>query len=535
MKESTPQSSIIYCRVSSHDQIEGTSLDSQERLCREYAERQSWAVLGVFIEAGESAKTADRTELNKAIAFCRQKRVGFFVVYKIDRFARNQDDHVTVRAMLRRHGTELRSVTEPIDDTPIGRALEGMLSVFSEFDNNVRTERTKQGMLERVKEGIWVWPSPIGYLRANGNLAPDPSYARFVVMAFETFAGGRCTYGQLAHRLASKGFRTRRGRKPNGQLMHRIIHNPVYTGTIRLWNAEYRGAFPPLVSRALFDSCQSIRRRAVHTLRRRNPHFPLRGLIVCAECGKRFTGSTPRGEKGGRYPYYHHSTLRHCSKSRAIPKADLERLFSEVLLQCAFNGDFEESLQVTVRQGWNKFESLMRDEQYATERAIGSLEAERQEIFKLHRRGVYNDEQFHEQLALVTDQMRILAARPKALNVSSGQLATELGTAVKYLRTPHEMWRLLADFPDQRFLWQERVFIKPLTFDGERFGTPVLSPIYRLKAETDGSESHLGSLVRRDWNLIRDELRFWSEFDRELNEAKRDETILPEPSGNLAA
>ena len=163
---------VVYCRVSSKEQVDGTSLESQERYCREWAERLGIHVLQVFIDRGESAKTADRTEFIKAITFCSQKRNGvkYFIVHKIDRFARSQDDHVSVRATLRRYGVELRSATEPINETPIGKVMEGMISVFAEFDNNLRRERCMSGMLARVRQGFWVWGAPIGYYRPVPNL-----------------------------------------------------------------------------------------------------------------------------------------------------------------------------------------------------------------------------------------------------------------------------------------------------------------------------------------------------------------------------
>ena len=65
---------IIYCRVSSLEQVDGTSLESQERMCKEYAKRENVNVLQIFIERGESAKTADRTEFIKAISLCSNKK-----------------------------------------------------------------------------------------------------------------------------------------------------------------------------------------------------------------------------------------------------------------------------------------------------------------------------------------------------------------------------------------------------------------------------------------------------------------------------
>ncbi len=172
---------IIYCRVSSKEQVEGTSLGFQEAQCREYAKREGIEILRVYIEKGESAKTANRTEFNKAINHCSEKKgmVGYFIVWKIDRFARNSDDHSVVRVILKRYGTQLRSVTEPIDNSPMGRMTENMLAAMAEFDNSSRAERTKGGQLTRLNEGVWCWHAPVGYYRPykSQNIVPEPSSA----------------------------------------------------------------------------------------------------------------------------------------------------------------------------------------------------------------------------------------------------------------------------------------------------------------------------------------------------------------------
>src|SRR3989344_6937535 len=118
--------------------------------------------------------------------------MSFFIVYKLDRFARNQEDHISTRALLKRFGTELLSATEPISPNPVGKAMEGMLAVFAEFDNNVRTERSTNGMIERLKQGIWVWAAPIGYYRprSSANIEPDKNAAPYIRLAFEEYAKG---------------------------------------------------------------------------------------------------------------------------------------------------------------------------------------------------------------------------------------------------------------------------------------------------------------------------------------------------------
>ncbi len=71
---------VIYCRVSSKEQIEGTSLESQESACREYARQHDLKILRVFVERGESAKFADRTQLLDLIDYCKASKGGVQVL-----------------------------------------------------------------------------------------------------------------------------------------------------------------------------------------------------------------------------------------------------------------------------------------------------------------------------------------------------------------------------------------------------------------------------------------------------------------------
>jgi hypothetical protein len=127
---------IIYCRVSSAEQVGSLSLPTQERLCREYIEKQGWEAVRVFVEPGESAKSADRPVFQEALGFCQQKKnaISYMVVHALSRFCRNTEDHVFVAAMLRKCGVKLRSATEPIDDSYIGKFMETVLAGFAELD-----------------------------------------------------------------------------------------------------------------------------------------------------------------------------------------------------------------------------------------------------------------------------------------------------------------------------------------------------------------------------------------------------------------
>ena len=146
---------VIYARVSTKEQTQNLSLPTQRRACEEYCRREGFDVAKVFMEEGESAKTADRTELQALLAYCREnkKKVQFVVVYNLSRFSRDARVHLALTGALAGWGITLRSVTEPIDDTPTGRFIETMIAGIAQLDNETKAERTKLGMRAALESG----------------------------------------------------------------------------------------------------------------------------------------------------------------------------------------------------------------------------------------------------------------------------------------------------------------------------------------------------------------------------------------------
>src|SRR3990167_3086333 len=101
-----PKNDVIYVRVSSDEQVRGFSLDSQEKTCRELSSRDEYSVLMLFREEGESAKTADRTELQKMMLFCdkNKKQISRLVVYKVDRLSRSVSDYQVLKMFFNKLG-----------------------------------------------------------------------------------------------------------------------------------------------------------------------------------------------------------------------------------------------------------------------------------------------------------------------------------------------------------------------------------------------------------------------------------------------
>jgi len=101
---------IIYCRVSTLEQAEsGYSLASQEKICVQYANKNGYKVLEVFIEKGESAKSIRRTELKRLLQFISNKKnaVRVIIVYKLDRLSRDLVDYTSLTRLFSELGIEI--------------------------------------------------------------------------------------------------------------------------------------------------------------------------------------------------------------------------------------------------------------------------------------------------------------------------------------------------------------------------------------------------------------------------------------------
>jgi len=132
----------IYARVSTHDQ---QTLSMQTRKCSEYAKSRGWDVVLKIKEIGSGAiQRPKRTDLLK---LCRQRKVDIVIVWKLDRWGRSVSDVVSTLQELQELGVQFVSITEALDfTTAMGRAMSGLLAVFSEFEREMISERVKAGV-----------------------------------------------------------------------------------------------------------------------------------------------------------------------------------------------------------------------------------------------------------------------------------------------------------------------------------------------------------------------------------------------------
>lgn len=186
---------VSYLRVSTKEQAErggrdeGFSIPAQRDANLRKARDLNAIVVEEFIDAGESARKADRPELMRMIEYVKTHQVAYCIVHKVDRLARNRADDVAIHLALKDAGVILVSATENIDETPSGMLLHGIMSTIAEFySRNLANEVTK-GMTQKAATGGTVGRAPIGYLNVHKRdelgrdipaVIPDPDRAALV-------------------------------------------------------------------------------------------------------------------------------------------------------------------------------------------------------------------------------------------------------------------------------------------------------------------------------------------------------------------
>ena len=344
---------VSYLRVSTREQAErggteeGFSIPAQREANARKAAELGARVVREFVDAGESARSADRDGLQDMLAFIAATRVTFCIVHKLDRLARNRADDVKIHEALINAGVTLVSATESIDQTPSGMLVHGIMSSIAEFySRNLATEVTK-GLSQKVAQGGTPMRAPVGYLnvrrtdeqgREVRTVKVDPERAPLIAWAFETYAKGETSVTALLRDLTARGLVSvpspKRPSKPLGKnALYRVLTNPYYAGVIRYKGALHPGAHEPIVEPTLFDQVQSLlKARNAHATRHVQHAHHLKGLLHCGTCGSRMLLDFATNPRGTTYAYFvcsGRASKRTACTRRAVPVQVAERLVED--------------------------------------------------------------------------------------------------------------------------------------------------------------------------------------------------------------
>lgn len=231
------KTAAAYIRVSTEDQIE-FSPDSQLARIREYAKRNDYILPQefVFMDEGISGrKAAKRPEFMRMIGVAKQKPKPFdtILLWKFSRFARNREDSIVYKSMLRKQcGIDVTSISENLGDDKMSILIEALIEAMDEFYSINLSEEVKRGMTEKAKRGGVLAIPAYGYKVENGQYVQVPEEAEVVKTVFRRYCDGAGML-RIAKDLNALGIRTHRGGKIENRTIEYWLNNPVYIGKIR--------------------------------------------------------------------------------------------------------------------------------------------------------------------------------------------------------------------------------------------------------------------------------------------------------------
>nr|BDD44589.1 integrase [bacterium] len=323
----------LYARVSSDQQAEKhNSIPSQLRLLHEYALKRNMEVYKEYIDEAASALSTDRPAFLEMISETKKKFPPFqaILVWKLSRFARNRQDSIIYKAMLKKRGIEIVSISEPVDSSPQGQLMEGMIEVIDEFYSAVLAQETLRGMAENARKGyknggyatfgyknIHVYDEN-NYQRTKYEI--NESEAKTVRLIFELYVKGN-GLKNIVNYLNTHDYKPRSGSKWSKSTVANVLRNESYIGWTVFNKRDkktYGKQFKPkdqwltikntheaIVDKDIFDKTQKLieaRQPKNQPAQVTASGYLLSGLMRCGKCGKAY-GVTGYG-RDKKYAYY---------------------------------------------------------------------------------------------------------------------------------------------------------------------------------------------------------------------------------------
>lgn len=406
-----------YIRVSTDDQVE-YSPESQISKIKELAKRDGYLVPDEYFyqDDGISGKKAEkRPAFRLMIATAKQEHPPFdrIYVWEFSRFARNQEESIMYKNLLRKKGITVKSVREPLTDSPFSSLIERIIEWMDEYYLINLAAEVRRGMSEKARRGEAMGRAPFGYRVEDKKYVPDEN-APLVRYIFESYLDGH-NLREIAVLLGEKGIKTANGKLPDIYWINYILRNPTYIGKTR-WTTEdhdiYRstsytpdpdamvdGKHEAIISRALWDQVQEKlmdRRNDVKYVRKNQTEIMmLKGLVRCSSCG-----STLSPKREGKALQCHKYSRGACHVSHYISTKKAEEIVVDALESALETSSYtivpKPQKKTQVHREWDK---LLASEESRLKRARDAM-----------LDGVFTTAEYAEVKAEIDENIRLLQA-----------------------------------------------------------------------------------------------------------------------------
>lgn len=473
---------LIYCRVSTEEQAgdERHSMKTQLRLCERGIEESKVFKLaddGIYKDPGKSATNMNRPGLqDMLIRIQEDKSIKAVFIQDTDRLARNAGDHLTIKALLRKHAVELVSVSQPgLEDTPEGNFMDLIIAGVNQLQSQITSRKTLKSMEQKYKDGWWPTRAPMGYFNSGTPeddkkriITTDTVRAPLIAELFKLYATGDYSLIELRDLFYKKGLVSGAGKRIAMSKMFELIKCHFYYGSMHWRGLTDRGKHEAIITKELFDKCQRVtEENNRYACRRRKYNFLLRGFIFCNHCGQRYTAEHNLKKKLSYYHCNRRSEKMVCS-DKYVSVEDLENQVAEKFATIQFSDDFIEKVVAKMRNIYETKKSQIGNQKkhYLNTKLNfeNKLEIAKEKLIN----GVIDDDTFtkmkiryREQIDGIDDEMYKLD-RTKNLKIDVIQdilaLMRDIGNA--YKKAPVDLKRLYLGLFFDSFRAENRLIVE---------------------------------------------------------------------------
>lgn len=459
----------VYCRVSTEEQRERQSIDTQKELIEKYCEIEGLQIAGFYLDDGVSGTLSldARPEGRRLLEDAKDHGFGTVLVYRLDRLGR--DPRLTLNAVdeLGRKGVCVKSATEPFDTTtPTGRFLLTMLSGVAGLERDIIVERSMLGTQRLAREGVWLGGIvPYGY-RVDGKdrasrLVPsedrlpgfDLSEADVVRLIYRQVAEEHRSCPEVAKYLnalgippsyARDGRKVLRGKRKEATAavwwpgrVRNLIVSTTYKG-VHLYGKRSKHntepiarTVPALVEEATWKGAQQVLKgNFLFNPRGAKRDYLLRGLMKCSICGLTYIGSS-FDRVNGRQGFYYVCNGKHGGRSKILQGERCQSKSINGRIEDVIWGEIEGFLRnpgevlaalAQERQGQRESTPCVASELESVEAALRSKATERELILDLYRRRMIVALDLERQLQKIGAEEKGLADRAATLRLRAEQV-----------------------------------------------------------------------------------------------------------------
>ena len=312
----------IYVRDSGGSR-QGTSTDQQISEIEAFCILHGLTLRHKFADVALSGgSTIGRDDFNLMLDLTRrpEDRPQGILLWNYARFARDLDDAIYYKALLRNRGVIIFSLTDPIPEGQYGRIIEFFIDLTNEEKRRQTSTDAKRGLRDLVTvHGCVPGVPPRGFIRQPVALpsrrdgspriahrwVPDPELRERVRKAFEMRASGS-TLAQIHAELLLFG---------SINSYKTFFINRLYIGILEFGGLIIENYCEPLID---MDTWLAVQKRIqehsqakyerLHPRRFASPYL-LSGLVYCGQCGSSMSGNTAMLNRGRNEAY-------RCSRSK---------------------------------------------------------------------------------------------------------------------------------------------------------------------------------------------------------------------------